>query len=154
MAVYFFDSSSIVKRYVSETGTAWVVTITDPAIGNPIYMALIAGVEVVSAITRRARSGSLSATDAATTLADFRYDFANQYHLVEITPALIARAMTLAETYALRGYDAVQLAAALEVDAYYLALWMPALTFVSADAALNAAATAEGLTVENPNAHP
>ena len=62
--------------------------------------------------------------------------------------------MTLAETHAIRGYDAVQLAAALEVHAFCLALGMPAPTLISADVDLNAAATAEGLAVDDPNAHP
>jgi predicted nucleic acid-binding protein len=154
MAAYFFDSSAIVKRYVSETGTAWVISVVDPATGHRIYLARITGVEVVSAITRQGRGGSLSATDAATAITQFRHDFAQEYRLVEIMPLLVSRAMTLAEAYALRGYDAVQLAAALRVNAHRLARGMPALTFVSADAALNAAATAEGLTVEDPNAHP
>jgi len=43
----------------------------------------------------------------------------------------------------------VQLAAALDI--YQLD---PSLTLVSADADLNAAATAEGLAVEDPNTHP
>lgn len=153
MNVYFFDSSGIAKRYMSETGTTWVIGVTDPATGNRIYVARITGVEVVSAITRQARSGSLSATDAATAIAQFRWDFANQYRIVEITPTLIARAMSLAETYALRGYDAIQLTAASEVNTQRLALGMPALTFISADATLNAAASTEGLTVDDPNLH-
>lgn len=154
MDVYFFDSSGIVKRYVSERGTTWVIGVTAPATGNRIYVARITGVEVVSAITRRSRSRSLSASDAQTAISQFRFDFQNQYRIVEITPSLITRAMSLAETHALRGYDAVQLAAALEVNTRRLALRMPPLTFISADAALNAAATAEGLTVDDPNLHP
>jgi len=43
----------------------------------------------------------------------------------------------------------VQLAAALEVR-----LQVPLLILISADADLNAAAIAEGLPVEDPNAHP
>jgi hypothetical protein len=39
---------------------------------------------------------------------------------MEITAGLITRAMVLAEQYALRGYDAVQLAAAVETQAYNL----------------------------------
>ncbi len=39
MTVYYFDSSAIVKRYISETGTAWVISIVDPAMGNRIYRA-------------------------------------------------------------------------------------------------------------------
>jgi hypothetical protein len=61
--------------------------------------------------------------------------------------------MTLAETHALRGYDAVQLAAAIEVHARGMSLGLPVLTLVSADGDLNMAATIEGLTVEDPNIH-
>ena len=53
------------------------------------------------------------------------------------------------ETYALRGYDAVQLAAALEVWAQ-----IPTTILISGDGDLNAAATAEGMPVEDPNTHP
>jgi hypothetical protein len=60
--------------------------------------------------------------------------------------------MALAESHAIRGYDAVQLAAAMEIAAASLATGT-ILTLVSADTALNAAAVAEGLTVEDPNTH-
>ena len=69
-----------------------------------------------------------------------------------MTPALVTHAMMLAETYALRGYDAVQLAAALAVDIRYRASGL-LLTLVSADAELNVAAATEGLAVEDPNSH-
>ncbi|MGO9469479.1 MAG: hypothetical protein ACLQIB_44780 [Isosphaeraceae bacterium] len=49
----------------------------------------------------------------------------------------------------MRGYDAVQLAAALQVHSQ-----IPSLTLLSADADLNAAAVAEGLSVDDPNNHP
>jgi len=65
MASYFLDSSGLVKRYVAEVGTAWVSSLMDPATGNLLYVARVTGVEVVSALTRRARGGSLSATHAA-----------------------------------------------------------------------------------------
>jgi hypothetical protein len=154
VAAYFFDSSAVVKRYVQETGTAWVLSITDPAAGHAIYVARITGVEVVSALTRQTRSGALTPEAAATALTQFRQDFTQQYRAVDITPTLITRAMGLAETHALRGYDAVQCAAALVVHAYRQALEMPTLTLVSADDALNTAAAAEGLLVDDPNAHP
>ena len=62
---------------------------------------------------------------------------------------MLQRAALLADTHALRGYDAVQLAAAMEVR-----LQVPALILVSADTELNSAATAEGMPVEDPNTHP
>jgi len=154
VAAYFFDSSAVVKRYVREIGTVWVLSITAPTAGHFIYVADITGVEVVSAITRQARHGALAPTDAATALMQFRHDFAHQYHTVDITSTLIARAMAVAETHALRGYDAVQCAAALVIHSHRQTLGMPLLTLVSADAALNTAATSEGLQVDNPNAHP
>ncbi len=47
----------------------------------------------------------------------------------------------------LRGYDAVHLAAALDLDRHLRHAGLPAVTFVAADAALCRAAAAEGLTV-------
>lgn len=154
MAVYFFDSSALVKRYVQETGTAWVLSLCDPMANTSLYVARIAGAEVVAAIARRERGGDLSASDAASAIRQFRLEFASMYRIVEITPALVLRAMDLAQTHALRGYDAVQLAAALELNALRLARGTSALTLVSADGELNGAATAEGLPVEDPNTHP
>lgn len=154
MAVLFCDSSALVKRYAAETGTAWIIGITSPSAGNDTYIALITGVEVTSSIARRKRAGSLSVTDAATATAAFRRDFAVLFRPIEITLALVLRAMTLAETYGLRGYDSMQLAAALEVNADTLSLGLPPITLISSDAELNAAAAVEGLAVEDPNAHP
>lgn len=59
--------------------------------------------------------------------------------------------MALAERYTLRGYDAVHLAATLELQAAQQSLQAPAPTFVSADLEQIQAALAEGLLVENPN---
>jgi predicted nucleic acid-binding protein len=154
VSAFFFDSSGIVKRYVNETGTLWVTSLAAPAAGNRIYLARIAGVEVISAVVRRQRSGSLTSKQLAIVLGQFRHDFAAEYRIVAITPALLDQAMTLAEAHALRGYDAVQVAAALAVNARRLARGLSALTLVSSDTELNAAATAEGLMVVNPTSHP
>jgi predicted nucleic acid-binding protein len=153
VAVYFCDSSAIVKCYVQEQGSAWMVALLDTAAVHHLYLARITGVEVIAAMHRRARRGDIAATDVAAALAQFRQDFAELYRLIEITPALVTRAMALVETYALRGYDAVQLAAAVEVHARGDTLGLPVLTLVSADEDLNVAATAEGLAVVNPNMH-
>ncbi|MBV9471225.1 MAG: type II toxin-antitoxin system VapC family toxin [Abitibacteriaceae bacterium] len=153
MAIYFFDSSAIVKRYVNETGTAWVNSPVDPLAGNLNHLARITGVEVVAAIARRQRIGSVSAPAAALLLTQFQHEFANEYLLAEMTLALIQQAMSLAQTHALRAYDAVQLAAAMQLNARYLAVGL-SLTLVSADMELNAAALMEGLAVEDPNTHP
>ena len=58
MSYYFFDSSALVKRYVPESGTAWVRSITDSTTGNNIFVASIMQVEIVSAVARRSRESS------------------------------------------------------------------------------------------------
>jgi len=153
LAAYFFDTSAIVKRYANEIGSAWVQHLADPALHLAIYLARITEVEVTSAITRQLRGGSLSAAEAASGLTSFRYDFLHQYQIVEISPMVTRRATSLVQIYALRAYDAVQLAAALELSAERIALGSVPVQLISADAALNAAAVAEGLAVDDPNAH-
>ena len=111
-------------------------------------------VEVVSAITRRMRGGHLTAAAAKKALTRFHRSFLRRYVIVEISPPLISRDTTLADTYAVRGYDAVQLAAALTIHHERIAAGLPTLTLISADNDLNAAATVEGLAVDNPNDHP
>lgn len=149
MAVYFLDSSTVVKRYVQETGTAWVQALTMPTAGHSLFVVRLTLVEIIAAVTRRERGGHLASQDAASAVADFQYDFAHQYLVVEVSALLVSRAAALARTHALRGYDAMQLAAALEVH-----VQAPALTLLSSDVELNAAAGAEGLLVDDPNNHP
>jgi predicted nucleic acid-binding protein len=55
VAVYFCDSSAIVKCYVQEQGSAWMVTLLDAAAVHHLYLARITGVEVIAAMRRRAR---------------------------------------------------------------------------------------------------
>jgi predicted nucleic acid-binding protein len=77
----------------------------------------------------------------------------NEYSLIE-TPNLVEWAADLAEAHALRAYDAVQLAAALEVNANMKSAGASTITLVSADGALNTAAITQGLAVDDPNTHP
>ena len=43
MAAYFLDASALVKRYVTEIGTAWVAGLLDPLARNRLYVARITG---------------------------------------------------------------------------------------------------------------
>ena len=153
MSAYFCDSSAIVKRYVVETGSDWILAVTDPAVGNRIYVARITLVEVVSAISRRERGGHILAADADKSRANFEKDFSIQFRKVEITEDLAEIAAQLAKNYNLRGYDAVQLSAALETEKERISSGLSPLTLLSADIDLNAAAENEGLAVDDPNDH-
>ena len=153
MATFFFDSSALVKRYAQETGTNWIFSLVRPSTQNRLYLARITGVELVAALTKRMRVGSLSANATTKAINQFEREFINRYLLVEVSPPIIKTAMTLAKNHTLRGYDAVQLASALQANADRIAVGGTALIFISADHHLNSAATAEGLNVDNPNNH-
>ncbi|NES25567.1 MAG: type II toxin-antitoxin system VapC family toxin [Symploca sp. SIO3E6] len=151
MAVYFLDSSALVKRYISEIGSTWVLGLFAPALNHDILVAAVTGVEIIAAITRRSRGGSISASDATTVSNQFKSDWQTEYQVVEIRDNIISSGMMLAELHGLRGYDAIQLAAGRAVNQLCLVNNLPPIVFVSADEELNAAASNEGLVVENPN---
>jgi uncharacterized protein len=154
VAVCFVDTSALARRYVAEVGSAWVQGLLDPVAGNVIIIARITAVELIAALTRRERGGSMAPADAAAARAEFRTHFGAEYQVVEVDETVVGSAMLLAETYGLRGYDAVQLAAAGIVNSRFRAAGLPPVTLVSADGELNIAAAAESLLVDDPGAHP
>jgi uncharacterized protein len=154
MAVYFFDSSALVKRYINETGSNWVLSLCNPASNNDIVIAAIAGVEIIAAITRRTKNASISPTDSTALCDQFKLDLHAEYQVIEISDRIIDDAMNLAQAQGLRGYDAVQLAVGCAVNNLCITNNLPPTTLVSADNELNAAAVREGLKIENPNVYP
>ncbi len=153
-AAYFVDSSALVKRYVQETGTSWVRGITRRSPSTVIYIARITAVEVPCAIARRRKGKTLTSPRASSSLHRFRQHLAGRYTVAEVTAALLDDAMRLGIKHALRAYDAVQLAVALEVNRFHQAGGSDPVTLISADRDLNDAATAEGLIVDDPISHP
>ena len=154
MTGYFVDSSGLVKRYVQESGTAWVRNITRRNKSTYIYIARITAVEVTSAVARRRGDKKLSPSRASSILSRFRKHLAGRYLPLEITPDLVTEAMKLVNTHRLRAYDAVQLAAAIGLHRDWTTAGFGKFVFVSADQKLNGAAQAEGLDVEDPSAYP
>ncbi len=154
MPVYFFESSAMVKRFASERGGKFVLDLLRPSARNRFYAARIAEVEVCAALVRRQRDKTLPADQAAKGLRRLRRDFPRRFTHTAIGEIVIVEALRLVETYGLRGYDAVQLSAAIQANGERLSQGMAALILVSADTEINNAAQAEGLTIENPNNHP
>ena len=151
---YFIDTSALSKRYVSESGSTWLNLTLSPITHCTTYVVRITAVELIAALTRRERGGSLSPSDAQAARTAIRSHISSEYKVIEVTEELVEKAMILAEQCALRGYDAVQLAGALEVNIRYKMNNLPPITLISSDQELNAAATAQGLLVEDPNLHP
>ncbi len=151
---YFLDSSALVKRYVPETGSAWVQALADVATGNLLIIARITWVEVLSALARRQRDGSLSAPDVDLIIQRFRFDLNNQYQVVELDRALAESAGQLVKQYPLRAYDAIQLASVLRIQPAFATATSTSLVFLTADDRLLTIAQAAGLVTDNPNNHP
>jgi predicted nucleic acid-binding protein len=156
MALYFLDSSTIVKRYFQEPGHEWIETLHDPAQGHGLYIAQAALVEVVASICRKAREQNMSREERDSTIDDFRRDVQNTYSVWVVDNALYIAAGDLCRSHRLRAYDAVQLACAMAVREDVLVAQspdteQPDFLFVSADFGLLTIARAEGFSSENPN---
>jgi predicted nucleic acid-binding protein len=155
MSMFYLDTSAIVKRYFPEAGSGWVHTLADPAAGNNLLLCEATLAETAAAIAAKHRaSGGITLAERDGILRRFLQHCDDEYILVPLNRAVINRAVLLTQSHRLRGYDAVQLAAALLVNAQYLAAGLPTLTFITADNDLLTAAVAEGLATDNPNAHP
>jgi uncharacterized protein len=136
MTVYL-DTSALVKLHVTESGSVDVRTWVDA--GGVLVTARITYAEARAALAQAQRLGALSRSDLRRAVIELDAAW-HGYTIVEVGRALVLRAGQLAEEHALRGYDAVQLAAALDarpVANDYL--------FVSFDLQLNVAAAREGL---------
>lgn len=153
MAAYFFDSGALAKRFIRETGTAFVLSLWRPSAGNAIYVARLTEVEVCAALARRHKAHKLTADQFQKSVKRLRRDFAGRLAVTATTEIIVTEALRLAERHALRGYDALQLASASEANRRRVLHQLPPLTLVSSDGDLNQAARSEGLSVEDPNTH-
>jgi len=154
MTVIYADSSALVKRHVVEIGSAWIAQLFGAAQRRTIITSRFSTVEVISALNRRRRDGTITATDYSVLRDDFLALCRRDYRIVPISNAFFDRTRLLLEQHPLRSYDALHLASALIVNGRLLATAQPPLIFLAADNNLLAAAVAEGLTVDNPNNHP
>lgn len=154
MADYYADSSVLVKRHVNEIGSYWFRALADPAAGNVIITSRVSLVEVYSAFNRRMREARLSRQDYDQLASDFASIWMAEYQVVELTAAIADGARGLLEKYALRAYDAIQLASALAAEEALKADGFASPVFLAADGRLLTAARAEGLVVLYPNLHP
>ena len=109
MSVYI-DASALVKRYVTEPGSKEVMALTDAA--PAVATSLVSRAEVAAALARAVRIRVLEAETGRRAQRRFSREWPDLVR-VPVTEALVAWAETLAWQHGLRGYDAVQLAAAL-----------------------------------------
>lgn len=135
MSVYV-DTSALVKLFASEEHSDAVRTVFDAADG--VVTSHLTFVEAHAAFARMRTGGRLSGPTYDRLAADFDELWADLV-VVAISDRVVIRGAALARRHGLRGYDAMQLACALE-----LSVRSPA-WFVSFDAELEVAAAREGM---------
>jgi predicted nucleic acid-binding protein len=154
MVAYYLDTSALLKRYLVEMGSGWLRRTLAPAHELVIVTTRLLVVELISALNRRVREGTVTTHDYMRLSGRFRDDCRSAYHLIALDDAIISMACALLERHPLRAYDAVHLATALTVHQLLAREEGVDFVFLSADDRLNNAASAEGLAVDNPNHYP
>jgi predicted nucleic acid-binding protein len=154
VTTYYVDSSALVKRYVTEIGSGWVQTVCDPVAGHVIALAHVGLVEIAAALAMKTRQGVLPTSVRDGLLRDLQRDGRDQYWLIDVDQEMVVHAIELTRRHKLRGYDALHLACALFLQEALFRHNLPTPVLLSADQELSAAAQAEGLMTDDPNAHP
>ncbi len=103
---YYADSSALVKRHISEAGSAWIEKEFDAASGNKIITTKLSVAEVLSAMNRRRREANITAAEYAKFSGDFLSFVETDYEMVEMSDAVLLGAQRLLENYPLRAGDA------------------------------------------------
>lgn len=137
----YLDPSAWVKRYVRESGSAWVHPLFDS--GERSASSALGYLEVVAALPRRLPEPNWTSLEL-----QFDADWQEMARL-PVTSDLIYRAAGLTRQYKLRGADVLHLATALDLQTTLTATG-ESVVLVAADAELLTSAQAAGLPVENP----
>lgn len=131
------DSSAFAKRFIEEEGSAKTEGICSRA--TELGLSALCVPEIVSALSRRRREGSLTAAQYRQAKQRLLEDVSDA-DIIQLTPTVIATSIEILESAPLRGMDALHIACAIE--------WGADL-FVSSDKAQLTAAKKAGLSVKS-----
>jgi uncharacterized protein len=136
--ITYVDTSTLIKLLIDEAGSEPARQIWDGA--DALVTGRLTAVEGRATLAAAKRAGRLTASQHRAAVAELELLWSS-LNVVEVTADIIERAGELADVHALRGYDAVHLAAALVASAEL---------FTSADRRLCLAARTVGIHVLNP----
>ena len=136
--ITYFDSSSLVKFVITEIGSKQNLNIWN--LSSEKVTSQLARTEMHSALMRKVREGSISASAMRTRLDAMDKLFADVV-LVDITSDVIDASCELVKELPLKSADAIHLATALMVRADL---------FSSSDKELCASASESGIAVTDP----
>jgi uncharacterized protein len=147
LALYYLETSALVKLYVREPGSARLLRLAARTNNHRFAVLVLARVEVHSAIRRRQREGDVDTPLAQHLLNQFDQHLESKFIKQMMNDALIDVATGLVDRHSLRAYDAVQLAGCIALKANS---GSDEPTFVCSDRRLVEAAEAEGLSSLDP----
>lgn len=150
MTYYFFDTSALTKRYITEKGSTWVRGVAQSRRGNTLIISRLTATEVMSVFRRQTVGKVLTPVEEQLFSVQFRRHLRLQYALVKVDDATLTWSLGMIAKHSLKALDAIQLASALEAQK----LFRVPITFVAADAQLLTAAVNEGLPTDNPELYP
>jgi len=109
--ILFCDTSALIKLYITEPESDSLKDLLQEA--EAVAVCRIAWAESFAALSRRAREVPEDAMVIEQAKASLVLDWPS-YVVLDVTQSLVERAGEYADTFALRGYDSVQLASAVE----------------------------------------
>jgi predicted nucleic acid-binding protein len=136
--ILYLETSNLVKLYVQEQDSADVAKLVADA--EVVATSIVAYPEARAAFARKFREKGISEDDYKRIKEDLDNDW-EKFFIIKLTDPLAKFSGDLAERCGLRGFDALHLASALELNK---ALPHP-VQFCSSDARLREAAKSEGL---------
>lgn len=148
MALYYLETSALVKLYVREQGTERLLRLAVSSAETRFALLSISRVEFRSAIRRRERNGDITPNVAGLILDRFQQHFEAKFLQQGLTDAVLDGAAEMIDRYALRAYDAIQLAGCMVLRT---TVGGESTTFVCSDHFLLDAARSEQLSVFNPS---
>jgi predicted nucleic acid-binding protein len=148
VALFYLETSALVKLYVFEPGTERLVGLAASSEGHRFAILALAQVEFRSAIRRQERGGEISSAEADALIESFRQHLEGRFIVQPFTDSLLDVALALIDGYPLRGFDAMQLAGYLMLRSISGA---EEPVFVCADKTLLSAARNEGYPVLDPS---
>jgi predicted nucleic acid-binding protein len=148
LALYYLETSALVKLYVYETGTERLLGLTASDAGHRFAILSLAQVEFRAAIRRRQRGGEIPDNAADELIESFRRHAEGKFLIQSFSDSLLDVASALIDSYPLRAYDAAQLAGYLVLRSIS---GTEEPTFVCADKVLLATARNEGCPVLDPS---
>lgn len=148
MALYYLETSALVKLYVYETGTDRLLGLTASDAGHRFAILSLAQVEFRAAIRRRQRTGEIPDRVADELIDSFRRHAEGKFLIQSFSDSLLDVAAALIDSYRLRAYDAAQLAGYLVLRSISGA---EEPTFVCSDKVLVSAARNEGCPILDPS---